>query len=72
MIAENGDVYAIGTSKLYRLDFANPSNPNCGVKDVALAGFESIFDKEEFPGGHYKIALELDKNYVMCKEQLEL
>ena len=72
LIAENGDVYAIGTSKLYRLDFANPSNPNCGVKDVALAGFESIFDKEEFPGGHYKIALELDKNYVMCKEQLEL
>ena len=70
LIDEKQQVYAVRTSKIYRQDFEDPQSANTGIKDISLAGFETIFDKDAFPKGTYKIALELDKMYVMCKEQL--
>ncbi len=72
LIDEKQQVYVVSTSRLYRQDFADPQSANTGIKDISLAGFETIFAKDAFPKGKYKIALELDKMYVMCKETLEI
>lgn len=69
LIGENHKKYEVGTTRSFRSDLRDA---NVGVKEITLAGFETIFCKEELAKGKYQVALELDKTYVICKEQFEI
>ena len=69
LIGENHKKYEVGTTRNFRSDLRDA---NVGVKEITLAGFETIFCKEELAKGKYQVALELDKTYVICKEQFEI
>ncbi len=69
LIGENHKKYEVGTARSFRSDLRDA---NVGVKEITLAGFETIFCKEELAKGKYQVALELDKTYVICKEQFEI
>ena len=60
----------VDTTKIYRQDLVDAQSGNKEIKNIALAGFETIFAKEELAKGTYDIALELDGTYVMCREQI--
>lgn len=69
LIGENHKKYEVGTTRSFRSDLRDA---NVGVKEITLAGFETIFCKEELAKGKYQVALELDKTYVICKGQFEI
>ncbi len=66
---ETGEMYSIKTTRSFRPDL---QEANMNIKELSLAGFETIFSSENLPRGKYKVGLELDKLYVMCKSWLEL
>lgn len=70
LISEKQEVYVVDTTKIYRQDLVDAQSGNKEIKNIALAGFETIFAKEELAKGTYDIALELDGTYVMCREQI--
>lgn len=72
LINEKQEVYVVDTTKIFRQDLVDSQSANKEVKNIALAGFETIFAKAAFPKGTYRIALELDRTYVMCREQMEI
>lgn len=72
LISEKQEVYVVDTTKSYRQDLVDAQSANKEVKNIALAGFETIFAKEAFAKGTYRIALALDGEYVVCKEQMEI
>ncbi len=69
LIGENHKKYEVATTRSFRGDLRDA---NVGVKEITLAGFETIFCKEELAKGKYQVALELDKTYVICKERFEI
>lgn len=66
---ENGEIYAVKAVKSHRPDLQEAYTE---IKELSLAGFETIFSKENLPKGKYKVGLELDKLYVMCPDWLEV
>lgn len=72
LMNENKEVYVVDTKRIHRQDLVDAQGGNKEIKNIALAGFQTIFEKEAFPKGTYSIALELDGEYVMCREQMEI
>ena len=69
LIKENGEVYAVKTTRSFRTDL---QEANMEIKELSLAGFETIFSIENLPKGKYQVGLELDGQYVMYKDCLEI
>lgn len=69
LVKDDKEVYVVQTVRSHRPDLQD-AKP--GVKELALAGYETIFCKDELPKGKYQVGLQLDNLYIMCKNWLEV
>ena len=69
LVKDEKEVYVVKTERSHRPDL---QEFRLGMKEVALAGYETIFCRDNLPKGKYQVGLQLDNLYIMCNNWLEI